>query len=145
MYRRYSFIFLLILISFNLGAAEIEKAYPYIISADGEIIYDHQEGILTATENARFIIDDLEIFADRLIIFYRQELILAEGDELVFQVGEQIIRGVELEYNYGKGDRSNQKPAGKLNDLSIKGAEIRLLEMENYQLEEVELSPWDTA
>ena len=141
MYRRYSFIFLLILISFNLGAAEIEKAYPYIISADGEIIYDHQEGILTATENARFIIDDLEIFADRLIIFYRQELILAEGDELVFQVGEQIIRGVELEYNYGKGTGVIKKPAGKLNDLSIKGAEIRLLEMENYQLEEVELSP----
>src|SRR5690606_15203707 len=55
--------------------------------------------------------------------------------------GEQIIRGVELEYNYGKGTGVIKKPAGKLNDLSIKGAEIRLLEMENYQLEEVELSP----
>lgn len=141
MYRRYSFIFLLILISFNLGAAEIEKAYPYIISADGEIIYDHQEGILTATENARFIIDDLEINADRLMIFYREELILAEGKDLLFRVGEDLFRGKELEYNYKEGTGVIRGPATRLKDLSIAGKEIRLLETENYLLQEVELSP----
>lgn len=68
LYRRYLFILILI-ISISIGAGEVKEEYPYIIRADGEILYDHQEGILTAMENVSFIIDDLEINADRLMIF----------------------------------------------------------------------------
>lgn len=141
LYRRLFIILFMIIISFTLRAEEIDVAYPYIISADGDIIYDHQEGVLTASGNTRFVIEDLEILADKLMIYYREELILAEGDELIFQAGGQTFRGKALEYNYREGTGVIRKPAGRFNELSIAGDEIRFLETDNYQLQKVELTP----
>jgi len=113
---------------------------PYLLTADGEISYDNKQGVLVASNNARFESDGIMIVADEIAVFYEDNIVKAVG-ELRIQVAEQIYQGSSLDFNYYKLTGSISGVSSKINDLSVSGKSITLNEGTEFEIDEVELTP----
>lgn len=141
LYKTCILLIILLFISFPINAEEgVNGNLPYILTADGEISYDNQQGILSAVDNAHFEMADMELDADELIVYYNDNLIIAEG-KLLLKVDEQFFEGSSLEFNYRTMSGTILDPSSELKDLSFSGSKISLLESNKYEIDGVELTP----
>ncbi len=148
MYKKILVLLIIIIgISVPLLAAESQKIemettdIPYRLTADGWISYDNKQGVLVATNNAHFKSDNIMIVADEIAVFYEENVVRAVGEQMSIKVGEQVYKGTSLDFNYHTLTGSISGVSSKISDLSVSGKNITLKEGNDFEINEVELTP----
>lgn len=106
-FRRLFILFIILIIiitgfSSYIVQASSEEVAPYDLKAAGDIQYDLKNGLIYATKDVSFKINNLNIECQKLKVNLAAEEIIAEGGIKLILKDETLI-GKSLVYNYGTG------------------------------------------
>ncbi|MEJ6950144.1 hypothetical protein [Natronospora cellulosivora (SeqCode)] len=114
-----------------------------MLTADTHISYDFTEGYFRSHGNARFEYDDLLIEADTITVFYKENRIVADGDEITIYFYDQFIEGTFLDFNYSTMSGFIADASTDIDSIKFRGKKIKLYSDEeyDYSIEDANITP----
>lgn len=100
---------------------------PYSLTAEGEIVYDNHQGLISAEGGVVLESTDFRVESDDITVDLNEKIATATGDIIKIISGNQILFGDKLVYNYASKKGCVYQADTKVEDLNLAGDEIRFM------------------